>query len=441
MTAVMSGRFDDGVKPLRRVIEQAARDDDPRRLIRAGVAALVLGEVAAACELNTRALAAARVRGLATLVPKALEHLVYAELRAGRHTRAHAHALEGLRAASGAGQRNCAAHHHAALAMTAATRGDTAECEEHARAAAAVASPHGLGVAAGLATWALARADLGRGLPREALARLRPLIGPGPGCGHFALRMIAMPCLVEAAVLAGEPETARAVLPEFELWTAVTADPQALPQLTRCRALLAVADEAAAGEQGSAQPDGTAGSGAARSGVTENGAPGSGVTGSGAEALFDHALELHDIADGDFERARTQLLYGKALRRKRRPGLAREHLRDALVAFERCRAGAWVEQTRAELRATGETSGAADDPEAVRLLTPQQLRIARCVAEGATNREVAVRLSVSPRTVDHHLRNVFSALGIRSRVELARLLTHSRAGDGEDGSGGRARGR
>ncbi|MGW4230642.1 helix-turn-helix domain-containing protein, partial [Streptomyces sp. NPDC004980] len=57
-------------------------------------------------------------------------------------------------------------------------------------------------------------------------------------------------------------------------------------------------------------------------------------------------------------------------------------------------------------------------------LTPQQQRIARCVAEGATNREVALRLSVSPRTVDHHLRNVFAALGVRSRTELARLLDH-----------------
>jgi DNA-binding CsgD family transcriptional regulator len=44
------------------------------------------------------------------------------------------------------------------------------------------------------------------------------------------------------------------------------------------------------------------------------------------------------------------------------------------------------------------------------------------VAEGATNREVALRLSVSPRTVDHHLRNVFAALGVRSRVELSRWL-------------------
>jgi DNA-binding CsgD family transcriptional regulator len=55
-------------------------------------------------------------------------------------------------------------------------------------------------------------------------------------------------------------------------------------------------------------------------------------------------------------------------------------------------------------------------------LTAQQLQIARCVAVGATNREVAAQLFLSPRTVDHHLRNIYTKLGIRSRVELARLL-------------------
>ncbi|WP_107046801.1 LuxR family transcriptional regulator [Streptomyces albus] len=448
MRAVMSGRFTDGTEPLRRVITLGRGAEDYESLIRAGVAALVLGEVVAACEINTRALALARVRGLDTLVPQALEHLVYAELRAGRHTRAHAHALEGLKAASRAGQRNCAAHHHAALAMAAAVRGDAAACEEHARAVGENAGPHGLGVAATLAAWSLARADLGRGLPREALVRLRPLVGTGPGRGHLALRMLAAPDLVEAAVLAGEPEAARAVLPEFEIWTAHTADPLAPAQLARCRALLAV-DHAAAGEPGStarravpagAPAGGEAGvfgsvgwarAGAVRTtGVAGTAGTGNGCPVAGADALFARALELHDLADGDFERARTQLLRGKMLRRKRRPGAARDHLRDALVAFERCGAGAWADQTRAELRATGEAGRAAEAPAVAGLLTPQQLRIARCVAEGATNREVALRLSVSPRTVDHHLRNVFAALGIRSRVELPRLLAAAGPGAG-----------
>ncbi len=55
-------------------------------------------------------------------------------------------------------------------------------------------------------------------------------------------------------------------------------------------------------------------------------------------------------------------------------------------------------------------------------LTAQQAHIARMAAEGATNREIAARLLLSPRTIDHHLRNVFTRLGIRSRVELARLI-------------------
>jgi DNA-binding NarL/FixJ family response regulator len=56
------------------------------------------------------------------------------------------------------------------------------------------------------------------------------------------------------------------------------------------------------------------------------------------------------------------------------------------------------------------------------MLTAQQLQIARLVVDGATNREVAARLYLSTRTVDHHMRNIFTRLGIRSRVELAKLV-------------------
>jgi DNA-binding CsgD family transcriptional regulator/tetratricopeptide (TPR) repeat protein len=56
-------------------------------------------------------------------------------------------------------------------------------------------------------------------------------------------------------------------------------------------------------------------------------------------------------------------------------------------------------------------------------LTSSELTVARLVAEGLTNREVAERLFVSPHTVSSHLRHVFSKLGITSRVELARLAS------------------
>ncbi|MEU6683054.1 LuxR C-terminal-related transcriptional regulator [Streptomyces sp. NPDC046832] len=55
-------------------------------------------------------------------------------------------------------------------------------------------------------------------------------------------------------------------------------------------------------------------------------------------------------------------------------------------------------------------------------LAPQQLRFGRHVAEGAPHREVVQRLAVSTRAVDHHLRNVFAVLGVRSRIELARMV-------------------
>lgn len=208
--------------------------------------------------------------------------------------------------------------------------------------------------------------------------------------GHFAVRMLAIPCYIEAVALSGRVDDgtdglAEAV-EEFALWTSRTTDPQAPAQLARCRALLAPQEEAA--------------------------------------ARYEEALAHHDRAGGDFERARTQLLHGQLLRRRRRTREARGPLRDALVAFERCSARAWAERAGGELRAAGEAVDVPDQGGAGPLagLTPQQQRIARCVAEGATNREVAVRLSVSPRTVDHHLRNVFAALGVRSRTELARLL-------------------
>ncbi|MFF9896229.1 LuxR C-terminal-related transcriptional regulator [Streptomyces longispororuber] len=391
MRAFLAGRWNQGRTALRRCIGQADSATDPALLLRAGAAALVVGDVEAANTAYTRALAAARAHGTALLVPQALEHLAYSELRAGCHARASAHAQQGLPAAHRTGQRNTAAHLHAVLALAASVSGDTDACAEHAATALAHAAAHGLAQAAALASWALARTDLALGRVHEAAARLDPLVHPGPRQGHFAVRMLAVPCFIEAVARAGEPARGQAALSRFTVWTAATADPQAPAQLARCRALLARPEEAG--------------------------------------DLYALALAHHDRADGDFERARTDLLYGTWLRRHRHPREARTPLRDALVGFESRGARAWAEQAGAELRAAGDTAGTTPPGPAAVLagLTAQQQRVAQRVAEGATNREVAEQLSVSPRTVDHHLRNVFAVLGIRSRVELARLVT--RAGD------------
>ncbi|MFZ4159752.1 LuxR C-terminal-related transcriptional regulator [Streptomyces griseoincarnatus] len=388
MRAVLLARFDLAATPLRRVVDNGLHGSDPDHLLRSAAAALMLGDVTSARRAGARALAAARTTGSAALEPRALEYLAYAELRAGRHQLARAHAEEGLHAAERTGQRNTAAHHHAVLALAASIEGEADLVAEHAEAALRTARRHGLAQAATLAHWAVARADLGAGRPREAAQRLGPLVRPGARRGHFAVWMLAVPCFVEAAAAAGRPQHAEAVVEDFVLWEACGADPQAPSQLLRCRALLAGPDT--------------------------------------ADELYLRALDRHDDTAGDFERARTELLYGKWLRRRRRLREARARLEEARLGFERCGAPLWAQQAAAELRAGGAAPNAAPAASLgagdLARLTPQQMRIARYVAAGATNREVALSLSVSTRTVDYHLRNVFATLGLRSRVELVRLV-------------------
>ncbi|MFB8076898.1 LuxR C-terminal-related transcriptional regulator [Streptomyces sp. NPDC056013] len=384
LRAALTVRLDDARTALVRVVAGDGGADDPRLLLRAGAAALVLGDTAAAARIHARALVRARAEHRTALLPHALEQLAYAELRAGRYGRAALAAREGLRSAESTGQHNVAAHQHAVLALVASVKGDGSLVAEHAGRALATAGAHGLVQAATLAEWALARAERGRGLAAQAAARLVPLVRPGPRGGHFALRMLVVPCFVETAVAAGREAEARDAAEEYAAWAALGVDGPAPAQSARCRALLA--------------------------------------EGEASAYWFREAVRRHDSCGNDFERARTLLAYGTWLRRRRRPGDARGPLRDALVTFERAAAEGWAEHARSELRATGGASGGAADPAALRGLTPQQQRIARLVAGGATNQEVADHLSLSPRTVDHHLRGVFARLGIRSRVELPAVV-------------------
>ena len=122
------------------------------------------------------------------------------------------------------------------------------------------------------------------------------------------------------------------------------------------------------------------------------------------------------------QRARTELLYGEWLRRGRRRTDARGHLRAAVDLFRQLGAAPWAGRAEAELRATGETARTSE-PGALTGLTPQERKIVDLVTDGLSNREIAVQLYLSPRTVDYHLRKVFTKLGITSRRELARLVS------------------
>ncbi|GAA1985426.1 hypothetical protein GCM10009718_23450 [Isoptericola halotolerans] len=387
LLALLEGR--EGSAALQRVVRRSRDRHDGETLLRGASAALLTGDLVAACRAGAQALARARSTDDVSLVARATEHLAYAELRAGRHAQAREHAETGWQAAVRSGRVNTAAHLRAVLALVASVQGPSSEVADHAAAASRTARQHGLAPPVTLAEWALARAELADGRPADAATRLGSLVAPVDGGAHFALRGLVLPTLVEAAVAAGDPARARAVLPELESWGRSAADPLAPALRLRCRALLA--------------PE-----------------PGQ------VDDLYARAHLAHLEAAGDFERARTLLLHGMWLRRQRRPGEARGRLGAALQLLERCGAELWAGPARAELRAAGaaprapEPDGSA--PDGLAGLTPHQARIARCVATGETNREIAARLAVSVRTVDCHLRNIFAALGVRSRVELARRV-------------------
>jgi DNA-binding NarL/FixJ family response regulator len=95
-------------------------------------------------------------------------------------------------------------------------------------------------------------------------------------------------------------------------------------------------------------------------------------------------------------------------------------LRTALEAFEDLGATRWAARAAHELRASGETARRRDVTTATQF-TAQERQVATLVRQGLSNRDAAAQLSLSPRTVDFHLRNVFSKLGLSSRAELAAL--------------------
>ena len=140
-----------------------------------------------------------------------------------------------------------------------------------------------------------------------------------------------------------------------------------------------------------------------------------------AEDLFREALERLARTTVQVEFARAQLLFGEWLRRRGRRIDARAELRSAHEKLAAMGLDAFAERARHELMATGETvrKRTVDTASA---LTAQEAHIARLAAEGMTNPEIGSALYVSPRTVEWHLRKIFTKLGVSTRRELRRSL-------------------
>lgn len=141
---------------------------------------------------------------------------------------------------------------------------------------------------------------------------------------------------------------------------------------------------------------------------------------------------LHREAIDQFSRTRVRVLYARArltygewLRRENRRVEARVELRAAHDMLSAMGALGFAQRAARELRATGEQPRRQGDSRPgesrLDLLTAQERLIAGQVAAGATSKEVAAALFLSPRTIDTHLRNVYRKLGISSRRSLREM--------------------
>jgi DNA-binding CsgD family transcriptional regulator len=136
-----------------------------------------------------------------------------------------------------------------------------------------------------------------------------------------------------------------------------------------------------------------------------------------AEALHREALVRLGRTRIRVAFARAHLLYGEWLRRENRRLDAREHLRTAHRMLSAMGVEGFAERARRELVATGEATrrAPASTPEK---LTAQEEQIARMVSDGSTNPAIGAELFISARTVEWHLRKIFTKLDVTSRKQL-----------------------
>jgi DNA-binding CsgD family transcriptional regulator/tetratricopeptide (TPR) repeat protein len=236
----------------------------------------------------------------------------------------------------------------------------------------------GQGSAVACAHWAAAILGNGLGRYQEALVAARQAMADGPAA---PVSMRALPELVEAATRTGDAELAADALRQLGETIRGCGDDYALGLAARCRALL----------------------------------------GDDADACYRESIDRLGRAGLRPELARSRLLYGEWLRREGRRADAREQLRTAHEMLTATGLAGFAERSRRELLATGATVRGRD-VETVIELTAQEALIARLARDGGTNPEIGTQLFLSDRTVEYHLRKIYTKLGISSRRQLHRAL-------------------
>ena len=268
-----------------------------------------------------------------------------------------------------------------AAMMLAAWQGQEQEASELIQATARMATAQGTSMLADLATWASAVLDNGLGRYDAAQDAARDVFERD----QLGLGQMVVPELAEAAARTGDVAAVQAALDWLSERTRVTPTEWVLGIEARIRALLS--------------------------------------DGEAAERCYRESVERLGRTRVRDQLARSHLLYGEWLRRKGRRMDAREHLRAAHQMLDAMGMSAFAERARRELRATGETARPATCTAATsEPLTAQEAQVARLAWDGLSNPEIGARLFISARTVQYHLRKVFTKLDISSRGQLYRVL-------------------
>ncbi|HWN28128.1 MAG TPA: helix-turn-helix transcriptional regulator, partial [Actinomycetospora sp.] len=389
------GRWREAHARLDELVARAGSADpvwDAQPLVMGAQAACFLERLDDARRLLGSVPTTARQLGAPLLLAFALGVSAEADWWAGRWATAYADATEGVAWADELGQIPTRAFGTTFLARVEGVRGDAAACRAHAEAALQASAPLGVDSLRPYAAAALGAGALAAGEPRTASAHLararRSYDEQGVVCAT------AVPFagdLVDATVRAGD----RAAAEDAVAWVAALAE----------RTGSAYAEAMAARGRGLLADDHDE-----------------------AEEEFAAAHRAHERFVAPYERARTVLAHAEVRRRWRRPGAARPLLLDAEGTFAALGAHPWTERARRELAATGHrpTGETAPDAASLEVLTPQEFQIARGVADGMSNVEVAAALFVSRKTVEAHLTRVYRKLGVRSRTELATEFTRRR---------------
>jgi len=326
--------------------------------------------------LSARLIELARDAGALRVLPAALASGVIVQLLAGEPAAAARLAQQAEAVTRATGH---VPEPHGPLIL-AAWQGRDREADQLIAAATGELAGRGEGQWLALAAWAAAVLRNGLSHYDEALAAAeRASAYPD----ELAPASWSLAELIEAAARTGQTGRAAAALDRLSEATCAAGTDWALGIQARCRALL--------GE------------------------------GEAAERGYLEAMERLGRTRVRAELARTYLLYGEWLRRENRRTDAREQLRAAHQMLATMRIEGFAERARRELLATGETIRRRTVETAAEL-TPQEARIARLALDGHTNPEISTQLFLSPRTVEWHLRKVFTKLGISSRKELSVAL-------------------